>query len=81
MKLLIGYDGSPMADTSLDDLKSAGLPEETEVVVMSVAEVWLSPENVQKNGDQTKNALRRPRRTISARQCFGGGCCLRTLFG
>ncbi|HEX8268234.1 MAG TPA: universal stress protein [Pyrinomonadaceae bacterium] len=55
MKILIGYDGSPTADAAFDDLKSAGFPEETEVVVVSVAEVWLPPENVEKNGDQAKS--------------------------
>jgi len=43
MKILIGYDGSACSDAALDDLKTAGLPEEVEAVVMSVAEVWLPP--------------------------------------
>jgi len=43
MKILIGYDGSTCSDAALDDLKLAGLPEEVEAVVMSVAEVWLPP--------------------------------------
>ena len=48
MKILIGYDGSACSDAALDDLKSAGLPEEAEAFVMTVSEVWLppsSPEN------------------------------------
>lgn len=43
MKILIGYDGSTCSDAALDDLKTAGLPDDTEAVVMSVAEVWLPP--------------------------------------
>jgi nucleotide-binding universal stress UspA family protein len=43
MKLLIAYDGSECADTALDDLTHAGLPEKGEALVMSVAEVWLPP--------------------------------------
>jgi nucleotide-binding universal stress UspA family protein len=43
MKLLIAYDGSECADSALDDLTRAGLPERGEAVVMSVAEVWLPP--------------------------------------
>lgn len=43
MKILIGYDGSECADAALDDLKRAGLPENTEAHVLSVAEVWLPP--------------------------------------
>ena len=43
MKLLIAYDGSECADSALDDLTHAGLPEKGEALVMSVAEVWLPP--------------------------------------
>lgn len=43
MKLLIGYDGSESSVAMLDDLKLAGLPSDTEVLVMSVAEMWLVP--------------------------------------
>lgn len=44
MKILIGYDGSACAEAALDDLRTAGLPEENvEAVVISVAEVWLPP--------------------------------------
>jgi nucleotide-binding universal stress UspA family protein len=41
MKLLIGYDGSSCSDALVADLERAGLPDECEVIVMSVAEVWL----------------------------------------
>lgn len=43
MKILIAYDGSECAEAALDDLTQAGLPNEAEAVVMSVAEVWLPP--------------------------------------
>jgi nucleotide-binding universal stress UspA family protein len=43
MRLLIGYDGSRCAEAALDDLRRAGLPEEVETLVISVAEVWLPP--------------------------------------
>lgn len=43
MKILIAYDGSACSRAALDDLKKAGLPEDCEVVVLSVAEVWLPP--------------------------------------
>lgn len=43
MKILIGYDGSECADAALADLKQAGLPEQCEALIMSVAEVWLAP--------------------------------------
>ena len=46
MKILIAYDGSSCAEAALDDLARAGLPETGEFLVMSVAEVWLPPDNL-----------------------------------
>ena len=43
MRILIGYDGSDCADAALANLKDAGMPEEAEVLVMSVADVFLPP--------------------------------------
>ena len=43
MKLLIAYDGSECADSALDDLTHAGLPEKGEALVITVAEAWLPP--------------------------------------
>lgn len=43
MKVLIAYDGSKCSDAALDDLTHAGLPEQGEALVISVAEVWLPP--------------------------------------
>lgn len=37
MKVLIGYDGSIYADAALNLLQSAGLPQRTDIVVVSVA--------------------------------------------
>lgn len=47
MKLLIAYDGTPPADAAIDDLTMAGLPETGEALVLSVADVWLPPENIE----------------------------------
>lgn len=42
MKILIAYDGSDSADTAIDGLQRAGLPDENvEALVVSVSEVWL----------------------------------------
>lgn len=47
MKILIGYDGSLAADAALEDLKTAGLPaEDVEAIVLSVAELWYSGEEI-----------------------------------
>ncbi len=43
MKPLIAYDGSRCAESAIDDLKRAGLPDNCEATVISVAEVWLPP--------------------------------------
>lgn len=43
MKILIGYDGSECADAALADLKRAGLPNDAEALIVSVAEVWMPP--------------------------------------
>ncbi len=49
MKILIAYDGSSCAEAALDDLTRAGLPAAGEFLVVSVAEVWLPPENLAEN--------------------------------
>ncbi len=45
-KILIGYDGSSFANAALVDLQHAGLPNEVEAIVMSIADVWLPPESI-----------------------------------
>src|ERR1051326_2483909 len=40
-RLLVAYDGSPCSAVMLDDLGHAGLPAELDVIVVSVADVWL----------------------------------------
>jgi nucleotide-binding universal stress UspA family protein len=45
MKILIAYDGSSCADAALADLRRAGLPRHAEAVVLSVADVWLPPDD------------------------------------
>lgn len=39
MRILIGYDGSDCAEAAVYDLRRAGLPQETEAVVLTAAEV------------------------------------------
>jgi nucleotide-binding universal stress UspA family protein len=43
MKILFAYDGSECADAALNDLKRAGLPDDAQFTVLSVAENWLPP--------------------------------------
>jgi nucleotide-binding universal stress UspA family protein len=41
MKILIAYDGSDGAESAIDDLERAGLPERAEAVVLTVVEEWV----------------------------------------
>ncbi|MGH9871873.1 MAG: universal stress protein [Pyrinomonadaceae bacterium] len=43
MKILVGYDSSECADSALRDLENAGLPKAAEVVVMTIADVFVPP--------------------------------------
>jgi nucleotide-binding universal stress UspA family protein len=43
VKILLGYDGSKSADAALHDLKRAGLPDEAEALIVSVADVMMGP--------------------------------------
>jgi len=43
MRVLIGYDGSDCSEESFHDLQLAGLPDDVEVLVLTVANVWLPP--------------------------------------
>lgn len=43
MRVLIGYDGSQLADAALIDLHRAGLPENVEAVVLCAADVAVPP--------------------------------------
>ncbi|HEU4872084.1 MAG TPA: universal stress protein [Pyrinomonadaceae bacterium] len=44
MKILIGHDGSQSADAALADLQRAGLPDEAETLIVSVADVMMVSE-------------------------------------
>ena len=44
-KIIFAYDGSACADAALHDLQSAGLPNDSECIVLTVADVWLPPED------------------------------------
>ena len=51
MRILIAYDGSGYSHNALQDLQRAGLPGKADVVMISVSEVWLSPQTEQTGGD------------------------------
>lgn len=49
MKILIAYDGSSRGDAVLTDLQKAGLPNDAEAIVISVADVCLWPISTQES--------------------------------
>lgn len=55
MKILIANDGSKHAEAALDDLGRAGLPEEGEAMVVSVAEVWLPAPDAESESSESGN--------------------------
>ena len=44
MKILIAYDGSGYSHNGLNDLRRAGLPDNADVLMISVSELWLPPQ-------------------------------------
>ena len=63
MKILLGYDGSEGADAALHDLKRAGLPDEAEALIVSVADLFM-PEATS-NYEMAEQAFASPRVTAS----------------
>lgn len=53
MRIMIAYDGSRCSESALDDLGRAGLPPNGEVLLVTVAEVWLPPPKSEELGDET----------------------------
>ncbi|MCC6454835.1 MAG: universal stress protein [Caldilineaceae bacterium] len=43
MKVLIGYDGAASADRAIEDLARAGIPDGSEAIVLTAADLWLLP--------------------------------------
>lgn len=44
MRILIGYDGSECSDAAMTGLARAGLPEDCDATVLSVADIWIPAE-------------------------------------
>ena len=63
MKTLIGYDGSESANAALHGLKRAGLPDEAEALIVSVADVMMAP--AKSNYEIAEQALSSRRVTAS----------------
>lgn len=46
MKILIAFDGSKYAEAAIEDLRHAGLPSDSEAVVLTVTDAWELPETI-----------------------------------
>lgn len=46
MRILLGYNGSEGSMAALVDLRNAGLPPTTQVLVLSVSELWVEPRSL-----------------------------------
>jgi nucleotide-binding universal stress UspA family protein len=67
MKIVIGYDASSCADAALEDLRRAGLPDDVDALVLSVADLWLLPqEEVETTGPLGPSAAIREARATAA---------------
>ncbi|MEP6849284.1 MAG: universal stress protein [Acidobacteriota bacterium] len=51
MKVLFGYNGSPAGAAAIADLKNAGLPDDSEIMVLTVAEAWSDAEQVKHDAE------------------------------
>jgi nucleotide-binding universal stress UspA family protein len=58
MRILVAYDGSDSADAALDDLRSAGVSATAEVLVMSLADVFLPPPSFKSAHERALHQLR-----------------------
>lgn len=76
MKVLFAYDGSECAETAIDDLHRAGLPENTRIVVLSIEEDCevppSKPEGIENFG-RRKELLARARRAAARLRWFHQG--------
>ena len=64
MRILVGYNGTDHSNAALNDLRHAGLPDRTEVLVLAVAEVCFAPENLDKAAKLASSAAERLRRAF-----------------
>jgi nucleotide-binding universal stress UspA family protein len=58
MKILVAYDGSESADAALDELRNAGVGATAEVLVMSLADVFLPPPSFKGAHERALHQLR-----------------------
>lgn len=54
-KILVAYDGSPAADAAIQDLIRACLPTPVTALVLSIADVWLPPEQTNASSLEAEN--------------------------
>lgn len=65
-RLCLAYDGSSSAEVALENLTLAGLPEQLEACVISVADVWLPPDAASAGDPTAPPAVRKARAQAKA---------------
>ncbi len=76
MKVLFAYDGSQCAETAIDDLYRAGLPENTHLVILSIVEDWTLPPSsleIIEDISRRNESLARARRAAARMRWFHQG--------
>lgn len=58
LRILVGYNGSDASKAALADLGSAGLPRDTQILVLSVAELWVEPRSLGSAAEAAADAKR-----------------------
>jgi nucleotide-binding universal stress UspA family protein len=61
MRILIGYNGSEASAAALADLNNTGLPPATQVLILSVAEIWAAPRSL----DEAARAARQAKEILN----------------
>jgi nucleotide-binding universal stress UspA family protein len=77
MRILFGYNGSLAAKAAIEDLKGAGLPADSEILVLTVAESWSGAEQEKHEALCMASEAARslqfsfPRGNVTGRSSFG----------
>jgi nucleotide-binding universal stress UspA family protein len=80
MKVVIAYDGSTGADTAIEDLRHAGLPDSSEILIVCVAEGGLqAPESIGMVQTDFSGSWK-DKLADAKRLCEGAGDRLRSMF-
>lgn len=64
MKILIAFDGSKYAEAAIEDLRHAGLPSDSEAVVLTVTDAWELPGTINSVSSRTGKFVHPTAKTV-----------------